>query len=149
MYPVAINNLVKLACASYLISMSKADTLTFVYKDYRISFSLNYGKKQRRRNITTILKKYRTFQLLSWFSKTFDGFNIILEINYMLKVPFVLFNLQASNEIISLRGSAAFIIKNKMKVHSISLVLINVFELYFIKVSNWNRDNLIIKLVTS
>ena len=51
MYPVAINNLVKLACASYLISMSKADTLTFVYKDYRISFSLNYGKKQRRRNI--------------------------------------------------------------------------------------------------
>ena len=34
MYPVAINNLVKLACASYLISMSKADTLTFVYKDF-------------------------------------------------------------------------------------------------------------------
>ena len=65
MYPVAINNLVKLACASYLISMSKADTLTFVYKDYRISFSLNYGKKQRRRNIKTILVKYRAFQLLS------------------------------------------------------------------------------------
>ena len=145
MYPVAINNLVKLACASYLISMSKADTLTFVYKDYRISFSLNYGKKQRRRNIKTILIKCRTFQLLSWFSKIDD----VLEINRMLKVPFVLFNLQASNEIISLRGSAAFIIKNKVKVHSISLVLINVFELYFIKVSNWNRDNLIIKLVTS
>ena len=54
MYPVAINNRVKLACASYLISMSKADTLTFVYKDYRISFSLNYGKMQRRRNIKNV-----------------------------------------------------------------------------------------------
>ena len=42
MYPVAINNRVKLACASYLICTSKTDTLTFVYKDYRISFYLNH-----------------------------------------------------------------------------------------------------------
>ena len=58
MYPVAINNRVKLACASYLISMSKTDTLTFVYKDYRISFFLNYFKK---RNV----KKYRTLESMS------------------------------------------------------------------------------------
>ena len=88
MYPVAINNLVKLACASYLISMSKADTLTFVYKDYRISFSLNYGKKQRRRNIKTILIKCRTFRLLSWFSRIFDV-QYHLEISCMLKSSFL------------------------------------------------------------
>ena len=69
MYPVAINNLVKLACASYLISMSKADTLTFVYKDYRISFSLNYGKKQRRRNIKTILINIEHFSFFHDFQR--------------------------------------------------------------------------------
>ena len=58
MYPVAINNRVKLACASYLISMSKTDTLTFVYKDYRISFFLNYFKK---RNV----KKQKTLESMS------------------------------------------------------------------------------------
>ena len=135
MYPVAINNLVKLACASYLISMSKADTLTFVYKDYRISFSLNYGKKQRRRNIKTILIKCRSFQLLSGFSKIFDvSFRNKLYVKKFIFMYYSIYKFPMKSK--SFRGSAAFIIRNKVKVHSISLVLINVFELYFIKVSN-------------
>lgn len=42
-YLGVINIRVKLACASHLISVSKIDTMTFVFEDYRTSFRLNYA----------------------------------------------------------------------------------------------------------